>query len=134
MWLNGMATYHTMRGEEFRQTTWNIPLTSNHYFVVLSTYFTVIGELSFAFLVWFRKTRLLVLVCGAALHVGIRFFMRIGNFSWIMIGSYFAFVTNQEYCLGARTFDRTRLLVRAWLKQCQPAQPPAEVAAPLASE
>ncbi|MDJ0367125.1 HTTM domain-containing protein [Hymenobacter sp. H14-R3] len=135
MWLNGTATYYTMRVEEFRQTAWNIPLTNNHYFVVLSTYFTVLWELSFAFLVWFRRTRLLVLLCGVALHVGIWFFMRIDNFSWIMIGTYFVFVTNQEYRLGARAFDRARLLVRSWLKPRQPAALAAEVeATPLISE
>ncbi|AHJ98130.1 HTTM domain-containing protein [Hymenobacter swuensis] len=97
LWLNGTATYYTMRVDEFRQTDWNIALTQNHYFVVLSTYFTILWELSFAFLIWFRKTRWVVIVGGFLLHVGIWYFMRIDNFSWIMIGSYAMFITNRDY-------------------------------------
>jgi len=97
LWLNGTATYYTMRVDEFRQTSWNIPLTQNHYFVVLSTYFTIFWELSFAFLIWFRQTKWVVLFFGILLHVGIWVFMRIDNFSWIMIGSYALFVTDRNY-------------------------------------
>ncbi|MBD2715125.1 HTTM domain-containing protein [Microvirga sp. STR05] len=97
LWLNGTATYYTMRVDEFRQTSWNIPLTENHYFVVLSTYFTILWELSFAFLIWFRPTKWPVIVGGVLLHLGIWYFMRIDNFSWIMIGSYAMFITNRNY-------------------------------------
>ena len=97
LWLNGTATYYTMRVEEFRATSLNITLTKNHYFVVLSTYFTVLWELGFAFLVWFRNTKLAVLLLGILLHLSIWVFMRIDNFSWIMIGSYSFFITNKEY-------------------------------------
>ncbi|SHK80123.1 HTTM domain-containing protein [Hymenobacter psychrotolerans] len=97
LWLNGTATYYTMRVDEFRQTDWNIPLTQNHYFVVLSTYFTILWELSFAFLIWFRPTKWPVIVGGVLLHMGIWYFMRIDNFSWIMIGSYAMFITNLHY-------------------------------------
>ena len=97
LWLNGTATYYTMRVDEFRQTDWNIALTQNHYFVVLSTYFTILWELSFAFLIWFRKTKWLVIGGGILLHLGIWYFMRIDNFSWIMIGTYAMFITNRDY-------------------------------------
>lgn len=97
LWLNGTAVYYTMRVDEFMATSWNIPLTQNHYFVVLSTYFTVFWELSFPFLVWFRQTKRYTLLLGVILHFGIWIFMRIDNFSWIMIGSYFVFLTDLEY-------------------------------------
>jgi hypothetical protein len=96
-WLNGTAIYYTMRVQDFNATNWNIPLTKNYYFVVLGTYFTLFWELSFAFLVWFRETKFYVLVLGVVLHIGIWIFMRIDNFSWIMIGSYFVFITDNEY-------------------------------------
>ncbi|TGE24939.1 hypothetical protein E5K00_06995 [Hymenobacter aquaticus] len=97
LWQNGTATYYTMRVEEFRATDWNVPLTANYFFVVLSTYFTLFWEQAFAFLVWFRKTKYAILLCGVMLHVGIWLFMRIDNFSWIMLGTYFVFITNGEY-------------------------------------
>ena len=105
LWLNGTAIYYTMRVDEFRATDWNIPLTRNHYFVVLSTYFTLIWELSFAFLVWFRQTKFILLLLGVILHLGIWIFMRIDNFSWIMIGSYFVFINDSEF-LEFREFAR----------------------------
>jgi hypothetical protein len=97
LWQNGTATYYTMRVEEFRATEWNIWLTRNHFFVVLTTYSTVLWEQAFAFLVWFQRTKFFVLGLGVLLHVGIWVFMRIDNFSWIMIGTYFVFVTDTEY-------------------------------------
>lgn len=97
LWLNGTAVYYTMRVDEFRATDWNIWLTKNHYFVVFATYFTVLVELAFAFLVWFRQTKFFILPLVTALHVGIWVFMRIDNFSWVMISTYFAFVTDEEY-------------------------------------
>ncbi|TGE27421.1 HTTM domain-containing protein [Hymenobacter metallicola] len=123
MWLNGTATYYTMRVEEFRQTDWNIPLTSNHYFVVLSTYFTVLWELSFAFLVWFRQTRNIVLLCGVLLHVGIWVFMRIDNFSWIMIGTYFVFVPDREYQLVGAYFTKWLNRLKGALGRVTTAEP-----------
>lgn len=115
LWLNGTATYYTMRVAEFRQTNWNVPLTSNHYFVVLSTYFTVLWEMAFAFLIWFRPTKWWIIGGGVMLHVGIWYFMRIDNFSWIMIGSYTMFVNNREYvrvlAYARRAARRLRRLV-----------------------
>ncbi len=114
LWLNGTAVYYTMRVHEFRATPWNIPLTANHYFVVAATYGTLIFEVSFAFLVWFRKTKWLVLAAGVTLHVGIWVFMRIDNFSWVMIGAYPVFITNEEYRHAFRLLQRswTRLIRR----------------------
>lgn len=97
LWLNGTAVYYTMRVSEFRATNFNIPLTENHYFVVFTTYFTILWELAFIFLVWFKQTKNYVLLFGVFLHLGIWFFMRIDNFSWIMIGTYFLFLTDSEY-------------------------------------
>ncbi|MDO4230411.1 MAG: hypothetical protein Q4C98_11405, partial [Capnocytophaga sp.] len=41
LWRNGTAVYYTMRVRDFMATDWNIPLTTNHYFVVILTYFTM---------------------------------------------------------------------------------------------
>ncbi|ERM81683.1 hypothetical protein P872_19495 [Rhodonellum psychrophilum GCM71 = DSM 17998] len=97
VWLNGTAVYYTMRVNEFRATDYNILLTKNHYFVVLSTYFTVFWELSFAFLVWGKYSKYIILFLGVILHLGIWIFMRIDNFSWVLIASYFVFISNKDY-------------------------------------
>ncbi|HYG00884.1 MAG TPA: HTTM domain-containing protein [Chryseosolibacter sp.] len=97
LWLNGTAVYYTMRVRDFMATPFNITLTESHYFVVLSTYFTLLWEMSFPFLVWFRQTKFYILFFGVLLHLGIWVFMRIDNFSWVMMSSYFIFVTDEEY-------------------------------------
>lgn len=120
LWLNGTAIYYTMRVEEFLATKWNIPLTSNHYFVVLATYGTVLWEVAFAFLIWFRQTRYFVILGGIMLHLGIWFFMRIDDFSWVMMATYLAFITNAEYHRLHAFFTRERLtlLYDNWCPRC----------------
>lgn len=113
LWLNGTATYYTMRVQDFMATKWNIPLTENHYFVVLSTYFTVLWELSFPFLIWFRKPRPYIILGGVLLHIGIWIFMRIDNFSWVMISTYLVFITNNEYVSLKKYFLNNTLAVYA---------------------
>lgn len=97
LWLNGTAVFYTMRVAEFRATDWNIPLTNNYVFVVLATYFTLLWELAFTFLIWFKKTKFWIIGLGIIFHIGIFIFMRIDNFSWIMIGSYALFINDEEY-------------------------------------
>lgn len=97
LWRNGTAVYYTMRVRDFMATNWNIPLTTNHYFVVILTYFTMFWELAFPFLVWFKKTKFWIFLGGIFLHIGIWFFMRIDNFSWVMLATYFVFITNEEF-------------------------------------
>lgn len=97
LWLNGTAVFYTMRVAEFKATDWNIPLTKNYFFVVFTTYFTLLWELSFAFLIWFKQTKFWIIGLGVLFHVGIFIFMRIDNFSWIMIGSYLLFINDDEY-------------------------------------
>lgn len=120
LWLNGTAVYYTMRVDEFRASSWNISLTENHYFVVFSTYFTLIWELAFPFLVWFAPTRLWILLGGILLHTGIFIFMRIDNFSWIMIATYFIFIPNTDYqrFFAWLTKQRLTLWYDNWCPNC----------------
>jgi hypothetical protein len=109
LWLNGTAVYYTMRVRDFMATSWNIPLTENHYFVVTSTYFTLLFEMAFPFLIWFRQTKFFVILGGILLHLGIWTFMRIDNFSWVMITSYFVFVSDREYETAGAWLKSNRL-------------------------
>ena len=116
MWQNGTAIYYTMRVEEFMATQWNIPLTQNIFFVVLGTYFTLLIEIAFPFLIWFKSTKFLIMGITALLHVGIFVFMRIDNFSWVMISTYPIFVSDSEFsklkALASQQLDRVRSLTR----------------------
>jgi len=97
LWHKGTAVYYTMRVNEFMATDWNIILTENLYFVVLATYGTLLVEIAMSFLIWFKSTRFYIILALIGLHTGIWVFMRIDNFSSIMIATYFVFITDFEY-------------------------------------
>ncbi len=121
LWLNGTAVYYTMRVSEFNATSWNVPLTENHYFVVASTYFTILFEIAFPFLIWFKRPKFFIIIAGIFLHVGIWVFMRIDNFSWIMIGTYFLFIADNEYNQFQAIVYKKRLLIYfdSWCPKCR---------------
>lgn len=120
LWLNGTAVYYTMRVRDFMATDWNIPLTENHYFVVLGTYFTLLWEMAFPFLIWFRQTRFYIIVGGVILHLGIWIFMRIDNFSWVMMTSYLVFIKDDEYMAISNWIKSKTLVVfiDGWCTHC----------------
>lgn len=121
LWLNGTAVYYTMRVRDFMATDWNIPLTENHYFVVAGTYFTLLWEMAFPFLIWFRQTKFYIILGGVMLHLGIWIFMRIDNFSWVMMTSYLVFIKDAEY-LAINNWIKSKTLVvfiDGWCAYCQ---------------
>jgi len=99
-WQSGTALYYALRLEEFIDSSWNIPLTQSALFVYIGTYASLLFDLSFGILVWFRKLRLWMVLWGISFHVGIWFFMGLDAFSFIMISTYFVFFTNNEYIIG----------------------------------
>lgn len=97
VWLNGTAIYYTLRIDSYLMSDFNIPLTKSAFFVKTSTYFTLLTELLIPLLAWFKRTKTIILLFGFLLHIGIYLFMRIEDFSWVMIASYFTFYTDTEY-------------------------------------
>lgn len=97
LWYNGTATYYALRTDRYMANSLNYFLTRNLYFVIVNTYLILLFELAFAFLIWFRKTKWVVIAFGTLFHIGIWIFMKIDVFPWIMIASYFVFVTDEEY-------------------------------------
>jgi hypothetical protein len=98
LWLDGTATYYVMRTAEFQGTPFNVWITQSALFVKFTTYATLIWEGLFPFLIWVKgKTRYYLLGFSVLMHLGILIFMRIDNYSLVMLVSYFAFLTNEEY-------------------------------------
>jgi hypothetical protein len=96
VWFNGVATYYTLSLERFAGTEYNALFVKNGYFVTLTTYFTLLWELSFAFVAWYKKLRPYVLLCGVMLHLGIYIFMMIHDFQILYIMTYGFFFTDNE--------------------------------------
>ncbi|CAA7197269.1 hypothetical protein CHRY9293_03322 [Chryseobacterium potabilaquae] len=85
VWFHGVATYYTFQLERFSGTSFNSVLAQNSYFVVISTYFTLILELYYPVLVWFKKPKTVVILCMISLHAGIAVFMMLYDFQFIFI-------------------------------------------------
>jgi len=97
LWQNGTAIFYVMRVDDFRWTSLNFFLTDQYLFVKSLTYFTIIWELSFPFLIIKRKIKNITIAISVLMHIGIFIFMHIDNYSFVMIISYFVFFTDREY-------------------------------------
>ena len=99
-WLNGTALYYILNTEDFAAFSMDTLFSHFPFIIYLLTWFTIAFQLSFPVLVWFGKTRKIMLFLGILLHLGILVLMRIDNFSFIMLACYTVFFTDEEYdCL-----------------------------------
>lgn len=95
-WYKGVALYYTLVSERFNGTRWNEWLATNGYFVTLGTYFTLLFEFLFPFLVWQRRWRTPFVIAGIGLHLGIYFLMMIHDFEILFIAIYGLLYTDKE--------------------------------------
>ena len=92
-WLSGIALRDVLSSPVFSE--WP------HYYdyfpiIVFLTWMTLLFEMAFPLLVWFKKLRPWMILWGIAFHVGIDALMVIPVFSAIMIVSYAVFLTDDE--------------------------------------
>ena len=103
-WQDGSAVYYAIQvGNVFKgqSETW---ILHRHALLAALTYFTLLMELSFPFLVFYSRTRWLALFSGFMLHSGIDMFMSIRFFSLAMYVGYLAFITQRDWdWLAAKT-------------------------------
>jgi len=90
-WRDGTAVYWALNLNGFHRFPWPIPVALEPL-LPFFTWGTLLFELLFPVLVWFRATRGPVLVMGLGLHLGLWLTLEIGPFSWVMIASYVAFL------------------------------------------
>lgn len=95
-WFNGTANYYVFLTEAFQGTRFNSQLAHSNLFVYSTTIFTLVFEGCFAFLIWFKKMRIPLLIGGFLLHFGIYFFMMIYNLQTIFLLPYGLFFSNDE--------------------------------------
>lgn len=85
IWLDGTALYYILNSEDFSATSLNTILTSSLIIVKFLTWFSIGFQITFPFLILFRKTKYLALLLGVLFHIGIFILMRIDNFSLVML-------------------------------------------------
>jgi hypothetical protein len=90
-WRDGTAAYWAINLNGFHRFPVEIPVAFEPVFYLL-TWSTVLFELFFPLLVWFRATRVPCLIAGIGLHLGLFLALELGPFSWAMIATYVAFL------------------------------------------
>jgi len=91
MWRDGSAVHWALSLNAFHRLPWPVPVEWAP-FIAFLTWGTVLFELLFPVLVFFRATRGPMLLAGIGLHVGLWATLELGPFSYIMIASYIAFL------------------------------------------
>jgi len=97
LWFNGIATYYTLSLERFRGTPINLELAKNYLFVNLSTYGTILIELFYPCLIWFKRTKYIMIFLAIVLHSSIYIFMMIYDFQMVFIFVQGFFISNSTY-------------------------------------
>ncbi|HEY9676996.1 MAG TPA: HTTM domain-containing protein [Drouetiella sp.] len=90
-WWDGTAVYYAVRLQEFQK--FSTPYLFDQLWTCrILTYSTLAIEGSLWTLVWFRKTRYIVLAAGLVMHLGIDWTMNIPLFEYTMIIAYLNFL------------------------------------------
>lgn len=97
IWFNGIATYYTMSLERFEGTNYNLSLAKNAIFVTLTTYATILIELFYSALIWFNRTKKIMILLAIILHLSIYIFMMIYDFQIVFIFVQGFFIANTDW-------------------------------------
>lgn len=107
-WWTGEAMWLSLANREYQ--SWDMTWLAYHpRLTEFLTHLTILWEISFAYLVWYRSIRLPYLLLGAGMHMGIVLFLGMPTFGLIMIYGYLAFLPAEWF-------------TRAWLAICQSPQ------------
>jgi hypothetical protein len=89
-WRYGTALHYVLSNNGFARFPGSLPPGAAELLAV-GTYLTLLWELSFPFLVAFRRTRAVGLAIGVALHLGMWLTIELGPFPWVMLASYVSY-------------------------------------------
>lgn len=112
-WENGEAMYWVLRN--FGRTRFPLPsfFSDNILGVNLITYFPLIVEGLFPFLVWSKRTRKYIIPAGILLHLGIEWSMNVQIFQIATMAAYILFFEGKEIEQG---WQRLRNFFKVFLK------------------
>lgn len=91
-WRNGDAIWMTFSTSDY-YNSYYLDILAHHYWIgVVATYFTILIEVAYPFLIWQRGTRPYLLSAAIFLHVQIAVFLALVNFAVVMIMGHMSFV------------------------------------------
>ena len=95
-WLKGTGIYYFLNDDRYSILAANKQLVSPSIWMYVVNYGTVLFEISFPFLVFFKRSRWIALLLGVLMHLGIYFFLMIYGMSVVFILQYGLFFSNEE--------------------------------------
>jgi hypothetical protein len=111
LWQSGTAVYYPLASETYGALPWlSAALTFFAWGTVLATYFTVIIQVAFPFLLFNRYTRRIALIGILAMHLGIAIAMGLPFFSGVMASADAVLVSGATWLAiqrwGSRVINR----------------------------
>jgi len=94
LWQNGMALYYILQSEAYSLPTLMNIIKNHPWISFLGTYTAVSFQITFPYLIWFKKTKGYIIALGCAIHMGIFFGMGLPTFGLMMCISYILFFEN----------------------------------------
>ncbi|MBP6218887.1 MAG: HTTM domain-containing protein [Oligoflexales bacterium] len=106
-WIDGSAVFIVQQLEQFERFPLPVFMKSLLTSKLLSWY-TLLVEGTFPFLIWFKETRLIMISALLILHLGLEYSMNIQLFQILMCSVFVVFLTEKEIC-GAALFLHSKL-------------------------
>lgn len=85
MWYNGVALYYVLQIDEFTLPSLAPYFYSNPFILTSITYFTMIFQIAFPFLIWNKSTKWIMALTSMLFHLGIAVIMGLVAFGLTMI-------------------------------------------------
>lgn len=106
LWRSGDAFVY-VRHLEFMFNPGLISFADGPGMNIFLSWSTIVFELAFGILVWFRQTRLVMLALGVLFHLGIGFMLNLSDFMMIMMLSYLCFLQDSDLASIRKVFKRS---------------------------
>lgn len=93
VWFNGTALHYITNVDRFRSPLAEY-LDEQWHLLTIGCYFTILFELLFPFFIWKKGWKIIFIISGIFLHLGIYFVMMIYDFQIFFISLYGFFLSN----------------------------------------
>lgn len=90
LWLNGSALYHVLSIDEYSHPLIQ-PFIEDNLMLKVLTWTTLALQLLFPLLIWFKKTKGIMIIAGTIFHLAIAFVVGLFDFGIAMIVAYTIF-------------------------------------------
>lgn len=91
LWTKGVALYYILQSDEFQHPYWSKVISRSDFAITVGTYFTLAFQMAYPALIWFRKTRPVMLIIVIGFHLSTIYIMGLTTFGIAMFVANFLF-------------------------------------------